>query len=138
MDLLALNNSVEQHVKFFQGADPEKYQNFASTHDGWTIPHWDTKTFKDKAFWKSNLGAQGGSSLNYWEAINPGVNHQTKTPNILRTIYLENDEISGLKAELNQVMSEIEQDWVQFESQLHECRTRKSKLDEFARQEFLA
>ena len=57
---------------------------------------------------------------------------------ILRTIYLENDEISGLKAELNQVMSEIEQDWVQFESQLHECRTRKSKLDEFARQEFLA
>ncbi len=123
MDLLALNNSVEQHVKFSEGASPERFQTFATTHNGSTIPHRDTCAFKDKAFAKK---------------FNPGINHQTKTPNILRTIYLENDEIAGLKAELNSVMTEIEQDRVAFEGKLHECRMRKSKLDEFARQEFLA
>jgi len=69
---------------------------------------------------------------------NPGIDYSVKPPNILRTVYMENNDIKGLKAELETELMEIGQDKATFENEIHSLRMERSKIDGYAREEFLA
>lgn len=123
LDLLALNNSIEQHVHFYKGSEPEKMQSFARTSDGQNIFPRDKDSFKSKAEYK---------------AVNPGIDYTVKTPNILRTIYMENDDISNLRREIEQILQETEDEKAAYEAEIEQYQQERSKLDEYARQDFLS
>lgn len=49
---------------------------------------------------------------------NPGIDYSVKTPNILRTIYMENDDISNLRGEIEKVLFEIENERAAYEAEI--------------------
>lgn len=69
---------------------------------------------------------------------NPGIDYSVKTPNILRTIYMENDDISNLRGDIEKILFEIENERAAYEAEIALYQQDRSKLDEFARQDFLS
>lgn len=122
-DLLALNNSVEQHVHFSEGSSPERLQSYAKTHLGKNISQRDKENIKGK------INSQSDA---------PKVDYKFRTPNILRTVYLENADIVDLRKELDEIQREIVIDKQVFDGQVIAARNEKAQFDEYARQEFIA
>lgn len=98
MDLLALNNSIEQHVHYYKGSEPDKFQTFARTSDGQNIFQREKENIPQK--------------------VNTGIDYSVKTPNILRTIYLENDDISNLRQEIEQILQATEDERAAYEAEI--------------------
>ena len=122
-DLLAINNSVEQHVHFSEGSSPERLLSYAKTHLGKNINQRDKENIKGKI-----------NSPNDAPRANTGF----KTPNILRTVYLENEDIVELRKELAQIQNEITEEKNMFDQEVLKARNDKSQLDEYAREEFIS
>lgn len=93
MDLLALNNSVEQHVQFISGSEPEKLQSFARASDGSNIHQRN----------KENIGSGLNKAQRSKALDQAGIDYEMRKPNILRTVYLENEDVSELRAELDKI-----------------------------------
>lgn len=70
--------------------------------------------------------------------MNTGIDYSVKTPNILRTIYLENDDISNLKREIELILEQTENERAAYEAEIDLLSQERSKLDAFAREEFIA
>lgn len=121
-DLLALNNSVEQHVHFSEGASPERLLSYSKTHLGKNISQRNKENFAGKINRPSDT---------------PKVDHKFRCPNILRTVHLENSDIMELRRELDELQQEIMEEKYMFDQKVHRARNDKSELDEYARQEFL-
>ena len=122
-DLLALNNSIEQHVHFCPGQLPDKFQSFARTADGANISQRDKDTFKNKALQKQ---------------LNPGIDHTVRPPNIIRTIYMQSEDNQHLREEVEDLTRAIADEKTDFEKQINDLRMERSQLEEYARQDFLA
>lgn len=122
-DLLALNNSVEQHVHFSEGAECNKLSSYVKTHKGNNIHQRDKENIK--------------GIINCADDT-PKVDHKFNTPNVIRTVYLENSDIVELRNELDQLQNQILEEKAEFDVQLHNARNERAQLDEYARQEFIS
>ena len=122
-DLLALNNSVEQHVHFSEGASPERLLSYSKNHMGQNTHQRDKENFSENIV----------SPVDH-----PKVDHQYRTPNILRTVYLENSDLADLRKELETLQKEIMEDRVMYEDRLHQARNDKAERDEYYRQELIS
>ena len=141
-DLLALNNSVEQHVHFSEGVACEKMTSYAMTSTGANIHQRN----KENISGTINLAGQVNNRAVPNRHVNgcvkteepPQVDHKFRTPNIIRTVYLENSDISELRQELESIQNEIIEEKSLFDLELTKARNEKAELDEYARQEFLS
>ena len=122
-DLLAFNNSVEQHVHFSEGSSPERLLSYAKTHLGKNIHQRDKENIKGKINGPNDA---------------PRMNTDFKTPNILRTVYLENEDIVDLRRELDLIQKEINEEKSVFEQEVIKVRNEKSQIDEYAREELIS
>jgi hypothetical protein len=68
----------------------------------------------------------------------PRVDHKFRTPNILRTVYLENTDIVELRKELEELQQDVIEEKYINDQKIHEARNEKAELDEYARQEFIS
>jgi hypothetical protein len=85
IELLEKNNAVEQHVYYQKDLPPEKIQSFS-------------KQSLMKPSTRVTIGA--GSTIRKTiedHKQNPSINYDMQTPNILRTIYLPNDQSQQLR-----------------------------------------
>ena len=85
IELLEKNNAVEQHVYYQKDLPPEKIQSFS-------------KQSLMKPSTRVTVGA--GSTIRKTiedHKQNPSINYDMQTPNILRTIYLPNDQSQQLR-----------------------------------------
>lgn len=64
--------------------------------------------------------------------VNTGIDYSVKTPNILRTIYLENDDISNLKQEIEFILEKTADERAAYEAEIQLLSDEKSRLDAFA------
>jgi len=123
VDLLALNNSVEQHVHFSEGSSPERLLSYSKTHLGQNASQRDKENFGGK------INGQNDA---------PKKDLKFRTPNILRTVYLENSDIVDLRKELEGLQKEVVEDRYIYDQQIHQARNEKAQLDEYSRQELLS
>lgn len=122
-DLLALNNSVEQHVHFSEDASPERLLSYAKTHEGKNIHQRNKENYPGK--------------INGQEEA-PRKDPKFRTPNIIRTVYLENSDISELRRELEQLQKDTLEEKYLYDHRIIQARNDKAELDEYARQELLS
>ncbi|CAI2370858.1 unnamed protein product [Moneuplotes crassus] len=122
-DLLALNNSVEQHVHFSEGSSPERLLSYSKSALGNNIHQRNKENIPGSI----NLANQ-----------TPKTNPNYKTPNIIRTVYLENSDLAALRKELEELQTEIHEEKDMYECQLHAARNEKAEYDEYARQELIS
>mmetsp|Transcript_31982 Transcript_31982/g.28343 ORF Transcript_31982/g.28343 Transcript_31982/m.28343 type:complete len:246 (-) Transcript_31982:433-1170(-) len=122
-DLLALNNSVEQHVHFSEGASPERLLSYAKNSLGKNVHQ------REKENMSGNIKISSET---------PKVDYMHRTPNILRTVYLENSDLAELRKELEELQTEILTDHQFYEDKVHEARNDKAKRDEYYRQELIS
>lgn len=110
LDMLAKSNSVEQHIYYSDKQEPEKISHFAPQSMANLA---EQENMSD--IWrggatgvKSAVDTEGGS-----EAAMPRVtiasarSSQASQPNILRTVYLPNEQVGNLKTSNEQLNREI-------------------------------
>lgn len=93
LQLLESTNSVEQHVFYHENNVPEKIQSYSKKTLG------------------KPLGTTGGYST-IQKSIedhkkNPAIHYDYKQPNVLRTVYLPNDQLGKIKQEVEQLHFQI-------------------------------
>jgi len=123
--LLESNNAVEQHVFYQKDSQPEKIQSYA----------------------KPSLGKPGstramttGSTLRKTieeHKQNPSIHYDYPTPNVLRTIYLPNDQSTQMRSEVEQLHKEIQDQRAHYERVLNSLRDERSAYEEKQRERYL-
>lgn len=96
IELLEKNNAVEQHVYYQKDQQPEKIQSFAK--QSLTKP-----TIRGGIM---NAGSTLRKNIDEHKQ-NPSINYDMQTPNILRTIYLPNDQSSQIRSEVDGLHAQI-------------------------------
>ena len=117
IQLLENNNAVEQHVYYQKDTVPEKIQSYSK--QSLTKP-------------VSLRAPMGGASLRKTQddhRANPSIHYDYNTPNVLRTIYLPNDQSTHLRNEVEQLHSSIQEQRVHFERILLGLRDERSELE---------
>ena len=122
-DLLALNNSVEQHVHFSEGKAPDILLSYSKNAQGQNINQ------RDKENYSGNMVGPNDA---------PKKNMKFRVPEVLRTVFLENSDILELSRELEELQKEVLEEKYIFDQQLTQARNEKAQLDEYARQELIS
>jgi hypothetical protein len=123
IQLLENNNAVEQHVYYQKDAQPEKIQSYAKT-----------------SLVKSGASRIPGGSLRKTieeHKSNPAIHYDYHTPNVLRTIYLPNDQSSHMRNEVETLHEQIQQQRVHYERILNKLRDERSETEEQQRQHYV-
>ncbi|CDW87267.1 UNKNOWN [Stylonychia lemnae] len=130
MELLDSNNSVEQHIYYQNNGAPEKIQSYS----------------------KKLLSTKGGAPMQTMTASqmnqnlrqtieehkkNPTISYDYKSPNILRTIYLPNDQAIQIRNEVEVLHQQIQEQRVHYEKVLQTLRDEKSKYEEDQRMKYI-
>lgn len=68
---------------------------------------------------------------------NPSINYDMQTPNILRTIYLPNDQSQQLRSEVDTLHAQIQEQRVHYERILLKMRDDRSNYEEQQRVRYL-
>ncbi|TNV79569.1 hypothetical protein FGO68_gene13151 [Halteria grandinella] len=122
IQLLENNNAVEQHVYYQKDAQPEKIQSYSKT-----------------SLVKSGVSRAGGSLRKTIEEhkANPAIHYDYHTPNVLRTIYLPNDQSTHMRSEVESLHLQIQQQRAHYESILNKLRDARSETEESQRQRYV-
>ena len=140
LDMLAKSNSVEQHIYYSDKQEPEKISHFAPQSMANLA---EQENMSD--IWrggatgvKSAVDTEGGS-----EAAMPRVtiasarSSQASQPNILRTVYLPNEQVGNLKTSNEQLNREIQAQRADHERVLMQLRDQKAQFEEQQRERYL-
>jgi len=68
---------------------------------------------------------------------NPSIHYDYPTPNVLRTIYLPNDQSSAMRSEVEQLHREILEQRAHYERVLNTMRDERSGFEEKQRERYL-
>lgn len=101
LDSLAASNSVEQHVYYDRNTAPEKIQSYAPKTMGWTA---EKESLQE--LWKSKqVEVQGGvPRVSVQKAA-----QKAAQPNILRTVYLPNENVGKINKENDALNGQIQE-----------------------------
>lgn len=127
MDILAKSNSVEQHIYYNDGQEPEKISHFAPMSMQVQAEKEGMESFlNDK-----RVDAQGK------KVPLSNRSSQTTQPNILRTVYLPNEQVGQIKTDNDKLNSQIAQERVEHERVLMQLRDQKGQFEEDQRVQYL-
>lgn len=114
MDMLATTNSVEQHVYYKEGMAPEKIQSYAAPGS----VELQAQRQVMEGLWsnkKVDMTKSGVPRVTVAQGNAPSV---PSNPNILRTVYLPNEKVNGIKNESDRINMQIAQERAQHEAVL--------------------
>lgn len=125
LELLQSSNSVEQHVYYQKGENPEKIQQYYLETEGPQIT--GGKTTKSSSI-KPKI-----EPVKSKIAIQP-----QKRPNILRTIYMPNYEVDEAKKQIQILRTEIEDEKSYYQDIMKQLQDQKIKDEDDQRNRYLA
>lgn len=114
MQMLEENNAVEQHIYYSAGQAPEKIQSYS----------------KGVSRGATDSGADGIKR----KQLQP---ESVKAPNVLRTVYLPNEQSGSIRTEVEHLSKEIQEQKVEYEKILFDLKTQKADFEEKMRVQYL-
>ena len=105
-------------------AQPEKIQSYSKT-----------SLVKSGAS-RATIGGTLRKTIEEHKA-NPAIHYDYNTPNVLRTIYLPNDQSSQMRTEVESLHEQIQQQRVHYERILNKLRDDRSEVEESQRQRYV-
>ena len=116
MDLLAKSNSVEQHIYYNDGQEPEKISHYAPMS-----MHMQAESEGMSQFMtERSVDSDGKKMPRVMVASSRGSDAQA--PNVLRTVYLPNEQVGKIKNENDKLNDQIQRERAEHERTIMQLR----------------
>ena len=126
LDILSATNSVEQHVYLSKDSAPEKIQAYAKKTNNILA-----KEEQERDLWKHKRVSTATG------IAKAKVGLPTGQPNILRTVYMPNEQATSAQKEANKLNQQIDEQRMQFEGVISSLRDQKIAFEEQNREKYL-
>ena len=132
LDMLAKNNSVEQHIYYNDRQEPEKISHFAPMSMA-LLAEQEGMSGILRSARSVEMGGAGMPRV----TVASSRGSETSNPNVLRTVYLPNEQVGHLKSENDTLNRQIQQQRAEHERVLMQLRDQKAQFEETQRDKYL-